>query len=78
MMNTAFWVVMTYTVHKMPVSRKHNVSIFSAEEYSGKLAQLLPASAGFLLGLLINSEDGGNMFLRSTGLSPTGFVTVQQ
>jgi hypothetical protein len=27
------------------------------------VTSLLPASAGFLLGLLFNPEDGGNMFL---------------
>jgi hypothetical protein len=31
---------------------------------------LLPASAGFLLSLLFDSEDGSDMFLRNVGLSP--------
>jgi hypothetical protein len=39
------------------VSKKHNVCTFRAKEYSGKLAQLSPASAGFLLGLLVNTKD---------------------
>jgi hypothetical protein len=29
-----------------------------------------PASADFLLSLLLNSEDGGDMFLRNVELSP--------
>jgi hypothetical protein len=31
---------------------------------------LLPASVGFLLGLLSDFEEGGNIFLRNTGLYP--------
>jgi hypothetical protein len=34
------------------------------------VTSLQAASAGFLLGLLFNSKDGGNMFLRNVGLSP--------
>jgi hypothetical protein len=35
-----------------------------------KPLSLLPTNAGFLLHLLFNHEDGGNMFLRNFGLSP--------
>jgi hypothetical protein len=31
---------------------------------------LLPASGGFLFGLLFKPKDGGDMFLQNVGLSP--------
>jgi hypothetical protein len=35
-----------------------------------------PPSAGFLLGLLFDPEDGGYMFIRNVGLSPN-YTTLQ-
>jgi hypothetical protein len=34
------------------------------------MLNLLPASAAFLLGLLFDPEDGGDMLLRNIGLAP--------
>jgi hypothetical protein len=39
--------------------KKHVTSNFSVEGW----VSLLPAFAGFLLGLLFNPEDGGNIFI---------------
>jgi hypothetical protein len=39
---------------------------------------LPPASAGFLLGILFESEDGGNMFLQNLGLSVNYSITTQK
>lgn len=38
----------------------------------------LPDSAGFLLGLLLDSEDGGDMLLRNIRLAPDYAVLTQK
>jgi hypothetical protein len=39
-----------------------------------RLLCLLPDSAGFLSDLLLNPEDGGNMFFRNVGRLSTGYM----
>jgi hypothetical protein len=42
-----------------------------------KLNTLLPASTGFLLGLLFNREDGGNFFLKRRAVRELRTVAIQ-
>jgi hypothetical protein len=42
----------------------------SGKEIRSSGLRLQPASAGFLLGIHFDPEDGGDMFLRNIGLSP--------
>jgi hypothetical protein len=37
---------------------------------------MLQAGAGFLLGLFLNPEEGGGMFLRNVGHLSTGYTTL--
>jgi hypothetical protein len=53
--------------------RLHLQGRISRERYQHEIrweAGLSPASAGYLLGLLFDPEDVGDIFLRNVGLSP--------
>jgi hypothetical protein len=39
-------------------------------DFERKLLSLLPTFSGFLLDLLFDHEDGGDLFFRNIGLSP--------
>jgi hypothetical protein len=41
--------------------------VLIAVAMNSSIFSLLPASCGFLLGLLLNPEDGGGMFLQNAG-----------
>jgi hypothetical protein len=46
---------------------QHNVVRFKRKK---RKPSLPPASAGFLLGLIFDAEDGSDIFLRNIGISP--------
>jgi hypothetical protein len=53
------------------VLEEHIASIFRVEEYAEQETSVKAggeqSSAGFLLGLFFDPEDGGDMFLRNVG-----------
>jgi hypothetical protein len=51
------------------VSEEYTASIFSVEECANQLL------AGFLLGLLLNPNDGGDMFLQTFGLRSLDYIS---
>jgi hypothetical protein len=57
MKNTAFWVT---TACSAETARRFGGNIVN-------IASLTPASAGFLLGLIFDPGDRGDMFLRNVG-----------
>jgi hypothetical protein len=68
--NTAFAVRTPYSSERDPeVSEDHIVFIFRLEKQTKEEIRKLslpPASAGFLFELLLDPEDGGDIFLRNT------------
>jgi hypothetical protein len=68
MKSMVFWVATRCSSEKSPAYRLH---------LCGRRVRnlSLPPSVGFLLGLLLYNDDGGDMFLRNVGLSPyTAFL----
>jgi hypothetical protein len=64
MKSTIVWVV------KLDVSEAHIAPNFKVKEQTMQELMLPSASACFSLGLLVDPEDGGDIFLRNVGLSP--------
>jgi hypothetical protein len=49
---------------------QHKIFQFRKLKRQGRNLRLPSASAGFLLGLLLDTENGADMFLQKFGLSP--------
>jgi hypothetical protein len=60
------------------VQKLNNYINISSQTFRSSLLKdsLWPVSAGFLLGLLLGAEDGGNIFLRNFGMS-ANYTTLQ-
>jgi hypothetical protein len=69
MKSSIFWDIMSYSALKVnDVSEEHVASIFMVNKKTSVKAgdkQSLRFHTGSLLGILLDSEDGGDMFLRN-------------
>jgi hypothetical protein len=70
--STVFWVVMPHSSETAQHFGENITSIFRVKEQAKhETSRSRRQAAGFLLGLLLKPEDGGDMFLQNVRLSPS-------